>query len=420
MFRRTLIKLTLLNTAIFLILLALLGSSVYFYTKNVLYRSVDHSLLDASQNYKQGGRPMHDQQVGVLLWDNQSNLVVAPGTRVDQGTILQNPVANTLKQLKPKTVDQITEKKVGTLYFRTLSTKIETTGGSFTAEFYTIINAQKTVLHTLLVIILFIIVVGSILAVGAGFFLAQRALKPIKEAWDRQQEFVSDASHEIRTPLTIIQSRIELLLQSPRAMIQDKIQDISTSLQETRRLSKLVSQLLILARTDSNQLELETEPVLLNELFRSVVDQFEELASYQEKTLVLEMDHQPVSILGDQERLHQLLIIFLDNALKFTKEGGAIKVMCRKEVQSVILSIEDNGVGIKPEHLSKIFNRFFQSDTSRTEREGTGLGLSIAKWIVEKHKGKLSVDSTYGKGTTFTMVFPAFKSNVLKSNDQLV
>lgn len=414
MFRRTLIKLTVLNTVIFLVILALLSTSVYFYTKSVLYQSVNHSLQDASEHFVNGdGIGRQDPQLGILYWDNNNKLIVAPRTRTNPAASAtdQDPLLNALKKLKPSTANQVIDKKIGDFYFRTLSINVVTDTGAAKVEFYIITNAYIKVLHTLLIIIISFTVVGILLAGVAGFFLAHRSLKPIKQAWDRQQQFVSDASHEIRTPLTIIQSRIELLLQSPRAMIQDKVQDISTSLQETRRLSKLVSHLLTLARSDSNQIEMENEPVNLNELIRTVAEPFQELAEFDEKKLIIEMGHQPIMILGDKERLHQLLVIFLDNALKFTSDGDEITLVCRQENSHLILEIRDTGIGIKPEHLKHVFDRFFQADKSRKDREGTGLGLSIAKWIVEKHKGKLTVASEYGKGTTFTMQFPINKTN---------
>lgn len=410
MFRRTLIKLTVLNTAIFFILLSLLSSTVYFYTKSVFYRSVDQSLQEASNHFGVNGAQIHDPQIGVIIWDSNNKMIAAITHSRDPFGI-GDPLLSSEKKLKHIVLNQFQDQKVGSFYFRTLSTKIITNDyGVVTVQFFELINAQKSVLQTLLIIIIVSLVVGILLAAGAGLFLAHRALKPIQKAWDRQQQFVSDASHEIRTPLTIIQSRIEMLLQSPRATIQDKINDISISLQETRRLSKLVSHLLTLARSDANQIEIQEEPILMNDLIRTVVEQFEELASYEDKKLVLNMTHQPVYILGDKQRLHQLLVIFLDNALKFTGENGEIKVLCHQEANTVFLEVKDNGIGIKPEHLGSIFDRFFQADTSRTDREGTGLGLSIAKWIVEKHRGKLTVKSELGKGTHFTMSFPAAKT----------
>ncbi len=408
MFRKTLIRLTLLNTAIFFILLGILSSTVYFYTQGVFYRSIDQSLHNASEHFASEGR-IRDPQVNVLLW-NSNNQIVGTTTRSLSGP--DDPLSNSLKKLKPTVMNQIIDRKIGQNYFRTYTAKIITDTGVIKAEFFVFINPEKQVLHTLLAIIFVSLIGGVLLAGGAGLFLAHRSLKPIKQAWDRQQQFVSDASHEIRTPLTIVQSRIEMLLQSPRAMIQDKIDDISISLQETRRLSKLVSHLLTLARSDANQIEIESTPVLLNDVVQNVVRQFEEIAMFQEKKLVLNMSHSPMYVLGDRERLHQLLVIFLDNALKFTQEeSGEIKVLCHQESGSVFLEISDNGIGVKPEDLKRIFDRFFQADSSRTHQEGTGLGLSIAKWIVDKHKGKLTVKSEFGKGTHFTIIFPSAKPN---------
>ncbi|WEG12566.1 ATP-binding protein [Pullulanibacillus sp. KACC 23026] len=417
MFRRTLFKLTLLNTAIFLVILALLSTSVYFYTKSYVYSSINQQLFTASNHFAQGVE-IRGQQTGLLIWNSNNKLILAPSPRVGFSDNTNNSnsdasLLETFKNVKPSEPGKFVNYKAGGDYYRIfiLPTKVIYNGSYVKVGVYMFINPYIQVLHTLLVILIAFMIIGLLLAFGAGWFLAHRALKPIQLAWDRQQQFVADASHELRTPLTIIQSRIEMLLQSPRAMIQEKVQDISTSLQETRRLSKLVSHLLTLARSDANQIEMGAEPVLMNELIRTVAEPFAELASFDEKEIALEMGHQPITVLGDKERLHQLLVIFLDNALKFTTEGDKITVACRQESNNVLLEIKDTGIGIKPENLKRIFDRFFQVDTSRTDREGTGLGLSIAKWIVDKHKGKLNVESEFGKGTTFTIQFPAYKPN---------
>lgn len=403
MFRRTLIKLTVLNTMILFIIIGLLSASVYFYTKSVLYGGIDHSLHDLSEHYK--GDSIRDPSMGVLIWDSNNKLILSDkDSRFDF-------YGDSLKKLKPQPLDHVLEQKVEGYYFRTLSTKMLMGSNVVIVEFWININPQKQVLHTLLMIIWVALIAGGIIAAVAGLFLARRALKPIQSAWDRQQQFVSDASHEIRTPLTIIQSRIEMLLRSPQAKIQEKVNDISISLKETRRLSKLVSQLLTLARSDANQIEIELVPLELNAVLRQVFEQFEELAFFQDKQLTLNISENPMMVLGDKERIHQVLVIFLDNALKFTGEDGEITISGRQEGNSIYIDIKDNGVGIKPEHLSRVFDRFFQADPSRTDREGTGLGLSIAKWIIEKHKGRLSVESTVGKGTRFTLMFPTLKAN---------
>jgi hypothetical protein len=244
-----------------------------------------------------------------------------------------------------------------------------------------------------------------ICAVASGYFLAGRALVPITNAWQKQQEFVSDASHELRTPLAVIQAKTDLLFRSPGATIQEKILDVSTISNESRRLSKLVTNLLTLARSDSDQIEMKKSDFQLDELLKEIIQQYEEIAIYQEKLLRLEAA-ESVPFFADKERIHQLIVILLDNAMKYTREGGEILLSCTQSHSSIFFQVKDNGIGIPETDIPKIFDRFFQSDKARTAAEGTGLGLSIAKWIIEKHHGKTKVTSTHNKGTTIEIIFP--------------
>ena len=131
---------------------------------------------------------------------------------------------------------------------------------------------------------------------------------------------------------------------------------------------------------------------------------------YQEKSLRLEAA-EPVTFFGDKARIHQLIVILLDNAMKYTMEGGEILLSCGHTHSSIFLKVKDNGIGIPEMDIPKIFDRFYQSDKARTAAEGTGLGLSIAKWIIEKHHGKTKVQSTLGKGTTIEITFPKTQKN---------
>jgi hypothetical protein len=228
---------------------------------------------------------------------------------------------------------------------------------------------------------------------------------PIKKSWQKQQEFVSDASHELRTPLAVIQAKTDILFRSPSATIQEKILDISTISKESRRLSKLVTNLLTLARSDSDQIEMKKSTFQLDELLSEIIQQYEDIALYQEKTLKLETV-EPVAFFADKERIHQLIVILLDNAIKYTKEGGEISLSCTQSHSSIFLKINDTGIGILEQDIPKIFDRFYQSDKARTAAEGTGLGLSIAKWIIEKHHGKTKVQSVLGQGTKIEITFP--------------
>jgi signal transduction histidine kinase len=308
--------------------------------------------------------------------------------------------------IKPKELNTIQNMQVGNFTFRTLTVKDDTTGT--TIQTLRNIDSENGLLNRLLLIMLIGCGIGILFAVAAGYFLARRALVPIQNAWNKQQEFVSDASHELRTPLAVIQSKTDLLFRSPSSTIQDKALDISIISKECRRLTKLVSNLLTLARSDSNQIEMEKKEFSLNDLFEEIMNSYEDLAIYQDKKLRLQADQSLVYV-GDREKLHQLLVILLDNSLKYTKAGGTIILSCTQSASHITLQVEDNGIGIAEEDIPKIFDRFYQSDRARTLAKGAGLGLSIAKWIVEKHQGKVKVYSQIGKGTRFEVVLPKHK-----------
>ena len=210
--------------------------------------------------------------------------------------------------------------------------------GEITLQFARNITSEKDMLQTLLLILVIGCSIGSVCAVGAGFFLAGRALVPIKEAWQKQQQFVSDASHELRTPLAVIQSKTDLLWRSPTSTIQDKAIDISVISKESRRLSKLVANLLALARSDSDQLEMEKKEFSLSDLLKELIDHYSEIALYQKKEIELDV-LSSVFLIGDKERIHQLMVILLDNAMKYTKVGGKIFISCSQTSHTVLIKV---------------------------------------------------------------------------------
>ena len=266
-------------------------------------------------------------------------------------------------------------------------------------------TAEEEMLNTLFLILIIGCSIGSLCAIGIGFFLAGRALIPIQNSWEKQQQFVSDASHELRTPLAVIQSKTDVLFQSPSATIEEKAVDISTISKECRRLSKLVSNLLLLARSDSNQIEMDKKTFELDKLLEEIINPYKEIASYQEKAMILKVERD-ITFMGDRERIHQMMVILLDNAMKYTNEDGHIQIDCTQTSNSIRIRVKDNGIGVKEEDIPNLFDRFYQGDKARSMSEGAGLGLSIANWIVEKHYGKISVESKWGEGTCFEVIFP--------------
>jgi two-component system sensor histidine kinase CiaH len=247
---------------------------------------------------------------------------------------------------------------------------------------------------------------GIMLSLLASILLSKITLKPLEESFERQSQFVQDVSHELRTPLTIIQAKQELLLQEPNAKIIDKSEDIMLTLSETKRLTKLTKDLLMLSRADTKRITLNKEKVDFDEFVKGVVTPYQELAEMQSKTLKMNLDYKnDVEI--DTNRIYQLIVIIIDNALKYTKEGDSIEVVTKNKDNKCILEIKDTGVGVSDEGLKKIFERFYREEESRNrETGGNGLGLSIASMIVSAHGGTIKASHNNPKGTVFTIRLP--------------
>jgi two-component system, OmpR family, sensor histidine kinase CiaH len=411
MFRKTHIRLTLINSIVFIVLIIILLSNIYAYTKHQLYKEVNQSLKlssDSLQKFEPEGKPFidgprsfrleRDPRNITLVWDENNHLL----TQNRESALFQDNE----NSIRPKIKGKLTDITVENISFRYIAQQIDNPLlGRVTIQTLRIINSEKILLHRLLLIMLIGCGLGFICAVLAGYFLAERSLIPIRNAWHKQQQFVSDASHELRTPMAVIQAKTDLLLRTPAASIKDKIIDVSTISNESRRLSKLVSNLLILARSDSDQIEIHKKNFRLDLLLGEIIQHYEEIVAFQGKTLLLNAP-EPVTFTGDNERIYQLVVILLDNAIKYTNEGGEIILSCHQSYSSIFLSVKDSGIGIAENDIPKIFDRFYQSDKARTSTEGTGLGLSIGKWIIDKHHGKVKVSSTLGNGTLVEITFP--------------
>ncbi len=242
--------------------------------------------------------------------------------------------------------------------------------------------------------------IGLIISAAAGYWLAGRTLRPIAETLERQRNFAADASHELRTPLTVMLTNAELLTLHPErrlAEYQDVVADI---VEEIRRLGRLVSDLLTLARADQGRAMIARGPVDLSDLALTGARQFMPVATG--KGLELRTVVEPaVFVEGDRDRLQQLAVILVDNAVRYTGAGG-VEVRVAHQGRDAVFSVSDSGPGIAPEHLPHLFERFYRIDAARTaDQGGTGLGLALAKWIADAHGGHLDVVSTPGRGSAF-------------------
>ena len=250
------------------------------------------------------------------------------------------------------------------------------------------------------------------IATIAGYVMAGRAILPMKEAYDKQKQFAADASHELRTPLAVIMASADFLLADPsiqEPFLKEVLGDLKS---EVKKMSKLVSDLLMVARSDNNALKVKFQRLDLGKLLEQNVRMMTPLAGKKEIALQGE-NFRKANILADEQKIKQLILILVDNAIKYTPQGG--KVIVRQEnsdVTHAIFSVQDSGIGIAPEDKEKIFDRFYRVDKARSrEMGGNGLGLAIAMEILKLHKGKIFVDSELNVGTKFTVELPMKRSD---------
>jgi len=228
-------------------------------------------------------------------------------------------------------------------------------------------------------------------------------LHSIETAYQAEKRFVTDASHELRAPLTAIQGNLDLLNRHPDMPEAERAESLTEVTREANRLARLVADLLALARADAgivlNRCPLDLDAVIL-EAYRTA----RQLAHGQQ--FVLD-PFEPAAVEGNEDRLKQLLLILLDNALKYTPPGGRVTLGLRRHDRDVELIVRDTGIGIPAEDLPHVFERFYRADPARSrDPGGTGLGLSIAQWIVEQHEGTITLESQPGEGTTVIVRMP--------------
>lgn len=229
-------------------------------------------------------------------------------------------------------------------------------------------------------------------------------LDRLQRSYELQNQFVSDASHELRTPIAVIQGYANLLDRwgkEDKAVLEESITAIKS---ESESMKRLVEQLLFLARSDKSTQKIEMADFKVEDLIDEVV---KETKLIDIKHQILNQYNEAFVLYGDRNLLKEALRVFIDNSIKYTEEGGVIKINSYKKNKNLVFEIEDTGMGISKEDLPHIFDRFYRADKSRTkETGGTGLGLSIAKWIILKHKGNIEVQSKLGWGTKVSILLP--------------
>ena len=232
----------------------------------------------------------------------------------------------------------------------------------------------------------------------------EKTYHKLQESHSAQKRFVADASHELRTPLTTIRGNVEFLQRignSDPAMVDDVLRDIES---EAERMSRLIKDMLALARADAG-FQLPKNPQSLHTILLKVIRAVEKWAVSHTLEIAGLDNAQFITVNANSDYLQVAFFTLLDNAFKYTSPEGKVTLEVLEKPQEIGIAVTDTGVGISPEDLEKIFTRFYRADPSR-KRGGTGLGLAICKWIVEQHEGRIEVDSRVGKGSNFTIWLP--------------
>ena len=227
----------------------------------------------------------------------------------------------------------------------------------------------------------------------------------LEHAVGEMRQFSAALAHELRTPLAALRCEIELALRAPGTSV-DQNRAFASQLEEIDKLTRLIDQILTLARAESGQIRLTSAPVNVGDLAASLVQQMEPIAEARAINLRCEQAD-AVIVDGDAGWLERLLLNLLDNALKFTKANGRVVMRVSREGDTARIEVQDTGIGLSSGNTQQVFERFFRADPARSSStEGAGLGLSLVQWIAAQHRGAVTVQSRLGEGSTFTVMLP--------------
>ena len=419
------------NIVIFLGFFLMFGLIMFVMIKHTIYANVDKTLYETRMQIVETDRVMRENnrlipESDILFFRgkfqeywNQFEL----GRRINPNIILiyrdanGNLVDNEFGRLSEyaneidfdkKELDKVYEQSIGKMFFyRGINFEITNlSDGVKYVQLLINVDTEKSLVNGYFQIIVSCIVIIGVLSIFASFILSKRTLIPLKESMTKQMEFVQNVSHELRTPLTIIQAKQELLLQEPNSKIIDKSEDIALTLNETKRLSKLVKDLLVLSRADNQKIVLQKEHVNIDEYIKEIISPYVEVAEIEEKNITLNLNYN-MDISVDTNKIYQVMIILLDNAIKYTEKDDKIEINTYAKDNKCIIEVKDTGIGVSNEGLKRIFERFYREDRARNrETGGTGLGLSIANMIVKAHNGTIKASHNEPKGTVFTIRLP--------------
>ena len=415
-------RLTLIYTGIFsLIMVFVVAVTVAIGCISVLRTEKDMLIADIYDEWREwigsGELPVDPALVKKgemmsLMYDADGNIII------DQMT--DSPYAAALTAIRAswpepenETVLLYFRDKKGTLHFFLAGGCTFWENGQIKARLYTFLNLEDYYDMAVdgMYFLFLLCAVCIMLAAGGGYYMAAKNIKPLEILFAREHEFAADASHELRTPLTVLSLGVESLQNDDESKLSGFAQEVLRDMQhETKYMSRLIEALLTLARGDEENTPLARAKVDLTEVAVKVCNKMRPLAA--KKGLGLEYaagDAPQVFILGDKNKMEQLLIIFIDNAIKYS-ESGTITVTADADSMHAVIKVMDEGIGISESDAQKIFERFYRVDKARSRAAGGfGLGLNIARIIVVRHGGTVSVKPRSPHGSIFTVRLPLYR-----------
>jgi heavy metal sensor kinase len=443
--------------------LSVFSLAVWFAMRATVYHAIDDELRDRVQ----GVRTFMDRQISSLsipeIRDEfREHSVLGPGGDLfqvcnAQGQWLYRSVpleSNNVPIDKPSGLDRPTfaRTQVAGRPLRFYSERILVNGQLYTVQVAAPMHEAFEAIEAFGLILVLAVPVLLIAATAGGYWISKRALDPVDEisraaqrisienladrlqvpetgdqlqrltetlnqmfsrleaSVRRMKQFTADASHELRAPIALIRTTAEVALQRRNRPANEYVEALDDILEESERTSQVIDSLMLLARADAGKEVVERAPADASSISRAAVEQGEKLARIRGLNFSASVPEQPVWVHADAEALRRALLILIDNAAKYTPEGGSVRIDLSANDGFAKFSVSDSGIGIAATDLPHIFDRFWRADKARSRSHGgAGLGLSIAKWIAETHAGSITVESESGQGSVFSLNVPLEK-----------
>lgn len=417
MFQTTRRRLALWYTTVTAVLLLVFASGFYFYVRSTLIERIDDTLnhvaevvqrslviqaigdqviVNVEASFRDNSISLEDDHIDLEWFDANGNQLWSTFAEPLSVPMRVNQDGETVHMSETQLLRQVTEKvQIGQHvlgYLRVSHPWFEVTKPSRQLVRDLSLGTATTV--------------GIVAAIG--WFLSGLAMQPIRESYQRLKQFTADASHELRNPIAIIQTNVQVALSEPEPDPQIQQQHLQVIERLTRRLGKLVDDLLFLARQDSGIVQPQRSAISLDDLLDEVLEEQGMTAAEKELSLSFQADRAfEYWMQADRDQIARLFTNLVSNAIKYTPEHGKITVELKSTKSGLQTKVIDTGIGIPEDAIAKLFDRFYRVDPARTKATGgSGLGLAIAQAIVENHHGQIQIESQVQQGTTVTVTFP--------------